>query len=229
MSLFYWVIIIGSSIVGFIVSTTLKSKFAKYSKVGISGNLSGAEIAEKMLSYYGIHDVKIVMGQGMLTDHYNPATKTVNLSPDVFQGTSIASAAVAAHECGHAVQHKQAYTWLTMRSAMVPVVQIASSLQQFLLIGAFVITGGANINPTFLLIITVVFGITALFSVVTLPVEFDASKRALAWLTNSNTVVGKEYEGAKDALKWAAMTYVVAALTALVMFLYWFLRMNSRD
>jgi len=229
MTLFYWVIIIGSSIVGFIVSTTLKSKFAKYSKVGISGNLSGAEIAEKMLSYYGIHDVKIVMGQGMLTDHYNPATKTVNLSPDVFQGTSIASAAVAAHECGHAVQHKQAYTWLTMRSAMVPVVQIASSLQQFLLIGAFVITGGANINPTFLLIITVVFGITALFSVVTLPVEFDASKRALAWLTNSNTVVGKEYEGAKDALKWAAMTYVVAALTALVMFLYWFMRMNSRD
>lgn len=229
MSLFYWVIIIGSSLIGFIVSTTLKSKFAKYSKVGLSGNFSGAEIAEKMLSYYGINDVKIVMGQGMLTDHYNPTTKTVNLSPDVFQGRSIASAAVAAHESGHAVQHKQTYTWLTMRSAMVPVVQIASTLQQFLLIGVFAISGGLNINPTFLLIITLVFGITALFSVVTLPVEFDASKRALAWLTNSNTVVGKEYEGAKDALKWAAMTYVVAALSALVMFLYWFMRMNSRD
>lgn len=229
MSLLYWVIIIGSSLIGFIVSSTLKSKFAKYSKVAISGNFSGAEIAEKMLVYYGINDVKIVMGQGMLSDHYNPATKTVNLSPDVFQGRSIASAAVAAHECGHAVQHKQAYSWLTMRSAMVPVVQIASTLQQFLLIGAFVISGGLNMNPTLLFVITVVFGITALFSVVTLPVEFDASKRALAWLTNSNTVVGREYEGAKDALKWAAMTYLVAALSALVMFLYWFLRMNSRD
>jgi uncharacterized protein len=229
MSIFYWVIIIGSSLIGFIVSSTLKSKFAKYSKVAISGNFSGAEIADKMLSYYGINDVKIVIGQGMLSDHYNPATKTVNLSPDVFKGRSIASAAVAAHECGHAVQHKQAYSWLTMRSAMVPVVQIASTLQQFLLIGAFVISGGLNMNPIFLLIITLVFGITALFSVITLPVEFDASKRALAWLTNSNTVVGREYEGAKDALKWAAMTYLVAALSALVMFLYWFMRMNSRN
>jgi uncharacterized protein len=229
MDAFYYIIIIGTSLVGFIVSARLKSKFAKYSKIAISGDYSGAEIAEKMLNYYGVNDVKIVMGQGMLTDHYNPVSKTVSLSPDVYEGRSIASAAVAAHECGHAVQHKQAYAFLTMRSAMVPVVQIASSVQQFLLIGVFVLSGGLNINSGFLLLIVLVFGITALFSLVTLPVEFDASKRALAWLTNTNVAVGQEYDGAKDALKWAAMTYVVSALSALVMFLYWFMRLNNRQ
>ncbi|MBK7093636.1 MAG: zinc metallopeptidase [Saprospiraceae bacterium] len=226
MDIFVYAIVILFSIAGFAVSSMLKSKFSKYSKVGLSSGMSGAEVAGKMLNYYGINDVKIVIGQGMLTDHYNPLTKTVSLSPDVFEGRSISAAAVAAHECGHAVQHATAYPFLKMRSSLVPVVQIASSLQQFLLIIAFITLSSI---PQIMLITVIAFGITALFSLITLPVEFDASRRALAWLNGSSTAVGREYDGAKDALKWAAMTYVVAALSALVMFIYLLLRFMNRN
>lgn len=226
MDIFVYAIVILFSIAGFAVSSMLKSKFSKYSKVGLSSGMSGAEVAGKMLNYYGINDVKIVIGQGMLTDHYNPLTKTVSLSPDVYEGRSISAAAVAAHECGHAVQHSTAYPFLKMRSSLVPVVQIASSLQQFLLIIAFITLSSI---PQIMLITVIAFGITALFSLITLPVEFDASRRALAWLDGSNTAVGREYDGAKDALKWAAMTYVVAALSALVMFVYLLFRFLNRN
>jgi Zn-dependent membrane protease YugP len=226
MDIFVYAIVILFSIAGFAVSSMLKSKFSKYSKVGLSSGMSGAEVAGKMLNYYGINDVKIVIGQGMLTDHYNPLTKTVSLSPDVYEGRSISAAAVAAHECGHAVQHSTAYPFLRMRSSLVPVVQIASSLQQFLLIIAFITLSSI---PQIMLITVIAFGITAFFSLITLPVEFDASRRALAWLDGSNTAVGREYDGAKDALKWAAMTYVVAALSALVMFIYLLFRFLNRN
>lgn len=226
MDIFVYAIVILFSIAGFAVSSMLKSKFSKYGKVGLSSGMSGAEVAGKMLNYYGINDVKIVIGQGMLTDHYNPLTKTVSLSPDVYEGRSISAAAVAAHECGHAVQHSTAYPFLKMRSSLVPVVQIASSLQQFLLIIAFITLSSI---PQIMLITVIAFGITALFSLITLPVEFDASRRALAWLDGSNTAVGREYDGAKDALKWAAMTYVVAALSALVMFVYLLFRFLNRN
>ena len=226
MDIFVYAIVILFSIAGFAVSSMLKSKFSKYSKVGLSSGMSGAEVAGKMLNYYGINDVKIVIGQGMLTDHYNPLTKTVSLSPDVYEGRSISAAAVAAHECGHAVQHSTAYPFLKMRSSLVPVVQIASSLQQFLLIIAFITLSSI---PQIMLITVIAFGITDLFSLITLPVEFDASRRALAWLDGSNTAVGREYDGAKDALKWAAMTYVVAALSALVMFVYLLFRFLNRN
>ena len=225
MAIGYWIIIILSSIIGAWVSSKLKSKFVKYSKLGLTNGMSGADVASRMLDHYGINDVKIVMGQGMLTDHYNPVTKTVSLSPDVYQGRSVASAAVAAHECGHAVQHKQAYPYLQMRSSLVPIVHVASMLQQFLLIIAFMTF---QAMPSILLVVVIAFGITALFSLITLPVEFDASKRALEWLDNTSTMTGNEYDGAKDALKWAAMTYVVAALTALVMFLYLLMKYLSR-
>ena len=225
MAIGYWIIIILSSIIGAWVSSKLKSKFVKYSKLGLTNGMSGADVASRMLDHYGINDVKIVMGQGMLTDHYNPVTKTVSLSPDVYQGRSVASAAVAAHECGHSVQHKQAYPYLQMRSSLVLIVHVASMLQQFLLIIAFMTF---QAMPSILLVVVIAFGITALFSLITLPVEFDASKRALEWLDNTSTMTGNEYDGAKDALKWAAMTYVVAALTALVMFLYLLMKYLSR-
>ena len=221
----YYFIVIAFSIIGMLVSGRLKSKFNKYSRIPLRNNLSGAEIAKKMLGHFGINDVKIQMGQGMLTDHYNPVTKTVNLSPDVYQGRNIASAAVAAHECGHAVQHAKHYPFLKLRSTLVPAVKIASMAQQYLLLAAFMMF---NAFPQIMLLPVIAFGITALFSFVTLPVEFDASKRALAWLDSSNILVGEEYTGAKDALKWAAMTYVVAALNALVMFLYFLLKFTGR-
>ncbi len=221
----YYIIVILFSVVGMIVSGRLKSKFNKYSKVPLNANLSGAEVAAKMLQHFGINDVTIKMGQGMLTDHYNPVTKVVNLSPDVYQGRSIASAAVAAHECGHAVQHAKDYPFLKMRSTLVPVVQFASMTQQYLLLVAFMLF---NAFPQIMILPIIAFGITALFSLITLPVEFDASNRALVWLKSSNVAVGKEYDGARDALKWAAMTYVVAALNALVMFLYFLLKYTSR-
>jgi len=221
----YYFIVIVFSLIGMIVSGRLKSKFNKYSRIPLRNNLSGAEIAHKMLEHFGINDVKIQMGKGMLTDHYNPVTKTVNLSPDVYQGRNIASAAVAAHECGHAVQHAKQYPFLHLRSTLVPAVKIASMAQQYLLLAAFMMF---NAFPQIMLLPVIAFGITALFSLVTLPVEFDASKRALAWLDNSNILAGEEYSGAKDALKWAAMTYVVAALNALVMFLYFLLKYTNR-
>jgi Zn-dependent membrane protease YugP len=212
------------SLVGAFVSNRLKSKFTKYSKVGLSNGMTGAEVARTMLEHYGIHDVQIVRGQGMLTDHYNPQTKTVSLSPPVYDSRSVAAAAVAAHECGHAVQHDTAYSMLQMRSALVPVVSIAARAQQWLLLLAFLML---NQFPQLMLITIIAFAATTLFSFITLPVEFDASKRALVWLDESGTTRGGEYDGAKDALWWAAMTYVSAALSSLVMLLYLVLRYAS--
>jgi uncharacterized protein len=209
------------SVIGFLVQQQLKSKFNKYGKIPLRSGMSGAEVAEAMLRHYGIRDVKVVAGQGYLTDHYNPLTKTVSLSEPVYHERSIAAAAVAAHECGHAVQHDQAYSMLKLRSALVPAVQISASLQQFILIAAFLTV---NTFPQIMLAAIIVFAVTTLFSLITLPVEFDASRRALAWLDDTGVAKGAEYDGAKDALKWAAMTYVSAALSALVMLAYLVLR-----
>lgn len=209
------------SLVGFLVQQQLKSKFNKYGQMPMRSGMSGAEVAEAMLRHYGIRDVKVVAGQGYLTDHYNPLTKTVSLSEPVYHERSVAAAAVAAHECGHAVQHATAYSMLQMRSALVPVVQISAGLQQFILIAAFLTI---NTMPQIMLAAIIVFGITTLFSIITLPVEFDASRRALVWLDQTGVTKGAEYDGAKDALKWAAMTYVSAALSALVMLVYLVLR-----
>jgi Zn-dependent membrane protease YugP len=214
------------SFIGMIVSNRLKSKFKHYSQVPLRNGMSGREVAEAMLQHYGINDVRIQEGKGFLSDHYNPAKRVVNLSPDVYRGRHISAAAVAAHECGHAVQHANAYTWLKFRSAMVPLVSVASKAQQFLMMFAIGAIGVAN-NSTLLLITVATFLVTTLFSVITLPVEFDASSRALAWLDDSGVLKGNEYDGAKDALKWAAMTYVVAALSALVILLYLFLKLSA--
>lgn len=215
--------------ISMLVSMVLKSKFTKYSKLPLKGGLSGREIAEKMLRENGIYDVQVTSVNGFLSDHYNPANKTVNLSSDVYNGTSISAAAVAAHECGHAVQHATAYQWLTMRSKLVPVVQISSSLVHWiLLVGVIMAASGGN--PTVLLVGIILMSITVLFSLITLPVEFDASKRALAWLNQTNVTNSEEYPKAKDALKWAAMTYVVAALAAVVTLLqYVMLYLGNRD
>ncbi len=222
----YFIILGIFAVVGMIVSTRLRSKFNHYSKVSLRNGMSGAEVAEAMLRHYGISDVRITEGQGFLSDHYNPANKTVNLSPDVYNGRNVSAAAVAAHECGHAVQHATAYAMLKLRSALVPVVSIAANLQQYLLlfaIGAF----GVSTNGTLLIITIIAFAITTLFSLITLPVEFDASRRALVWLDQSGVAQGQEYAGAKDALWWAAMTYVVAALSSLVTLIYLLLRVNN--
>jgi uncharacterized protein len=215
--------------ISMLVSLVLKSKFTKYGKVPLRGGLTGREIAEKMLRENGIYDVQVTSVNGFLSDHYNPANKTVNLSPDVYNGTSVAAAAVSAHECGHAVQHATAYQWLAMRSKLVPAVQISSSLVNWvLLVGVIMAASGRN--PTVLLAGIILMAITVLFSLITLPVEFDASKRALAWLNHTNVTNSEEYPKAKDALKWAAMTYVVAALAAVVTLLqYVMLYLGSRD
>lgn len=228
----YFLITIVFSLIGMGVQRRLQSKFRQYSGVPLSNGRSGAEVAAEMLRHYGISDVRIAEGQGFLTDHYNPTNKTVTLSPGVYRGRNIASAAVAAHECGHAVQHANAYVWLQMRSAIVPVVQIASRLQQLLLVlalGFLASTTGA-ISQTILLITILAFAVTAGFSLVTLPVEFDASRRALAWLKSSNFARGQQYEGAKDALWWAAMTYVVQALASLAVLVFLVFRyLGARD
>ena len=223
-----FVISILFTIIGMALSARLKGKFEKYSKMPLTSGLSGAEIADKMLSHYGVEDVNIIQVDGQLTDHYNPQNKTVNLSYDVYHGRNVSPAAVAAHECGHAVQHATAYNMLQMRSALVPLVSIASNIQQyiFMLAMAGMAAGG---NKIFMFVALAVFGITCLFSLVTLPVEFDASKRALVWLETSGVARGEQYTGAKDALFWAAMTYVSAALAALVQFLYLLMRFTSRD
>ncbi|WP_246141576.1 zinc metallopeptidase [Phaeodactylibacter luteus] len=212
------------SVIGMVISQRLKSKFNHYSQIRLRSGMTGREVAQQMLGHFGISDVQIVEGQGFLTDHYNPASKTVSLSPAVFRGNSIAAAAVAAHECGHAVQHAQAYSMLQVRSALVPVVQFSAMAQQWLLILAFVTLSSM---PSIMLATIVVFAVTTLFSLVTLPVEFDASKRALAWLNSSGVAQGSDHEGAKDALWWAAMTYVSAALSALVMLLYLVMRYSA--
>jgi len=215
-------------LVSWLVSNRLQSKFDYYSKVYLRNGMSGAEIAEKMLADHGIRDVKVISTPGRLTDHYNPADKTVNLSEAVYNQRNAAAAAVAAHECGHAVQHAQAYSWLTMRSQMVPMVQISSSLVQWVLIGGILMI---NTFPSLLLVGIILFGVTTLFSIVTLPVEYDASNRALAWLKNKNMVSQQEYAGAEDSLKWAARTYLVAAIGSIATLLYYVMRYigASRD
>lgn len=217
------------SLAGMLVSGRLKSKFAHYSKVPIRSGLTGAEIAKKMMDHYGIYDVNIVQGQGMLTDHYNPQTKTVSLSPDVYNGRSVASAAVAAHECGHVVQHAEGYSMLTMRSNLVPLVQMSSKFQQFLFFAMMAGLASGAFGNMIMMALVATFGVTALFSLVTLPVEFDASNRALAWIEDTGIAHGAELDGAKDSLWWAAMTYVAKALSSLVLFLFILLQMMGRD
>lgn len=214
--------------ISMLVSSILKSKFTKYSKVPLSSGLSGREIAEKMLRENGIYDVKVTSVDGFLSDHYNPANRTVNLSPEVYNGTSVSAAAVAAHECGHAVQHATQYAPLTLRSRLVPVVQFSSTIVNIvLMIGLALAASG---NTTLLLIGIILMAVTVLFTLITLPVEFDASKRALAWLDNTNVTNQQEYPKAKDALKWAATTYVVAALAAVVQLVqYIMIFMSARD
>jgi Zn-dependent membrane protease YugP len=211
-----------------LVSGVLKSKFAAFSKVPLGSGLTGKEIAEKMLREYGIYDVKVISADGFLSDHYNPMTKTVNLSPDVYKGSSVAAAAVAAHECGHAVQHASLYPWLQLRSKLVPAVQFGAGIVQWVLLAGVIMI---NTFPQLLLAGIILFGLTTLFSVITLPVEFDASRRALAWLNKTRVTTSNEYPKAKDALKWAAMTYVVAAVASvatLVQYVLIFLG-GSRD
>lgn len=215
------------------VSARLKSKFEKYSKVGLRNGMSGAEIAEKMLADHGIRDVRVISTAGRLTDHYNPADKTVNLSEAVYNERNAAAAAVAAHECGHAVQHATAYEWLTMRSKLVPVVNVSSGMSQWLIFGGLMLGAAAGVGFGYYIAIAglVLMSIATLFSFITLPVEYDASNRALAWLKNKNMLSQQEYAGAEDALKWAARTYLVAAIGALASLLYWALQVfgGSRD
>lgn len=209
------------------VSNTLQRRFKEYSQIPI--NLTGAQIAEKMLNQNGVYDVKVVSVPGALTDHYNPATKTVNLSDWVYAQSNVAAAAVAAHECGHAVQHNEAYTWLNMRSKLVPVVSISARYTQWILMGGLILWPIMK-NPIVFIIGIVFFALSTAFSFVTLPVEFDASRRALAWLDSSNILVGVQHEKAKNALWWAAMTYVVAALASLGQLLYYIMiLMRRRD
>lgn len=199
--------------ISMLVSAILKSKFAAYSKIPLRNGLTGKEVAEKMLKENRIYDVKVTSVDGFLTDHYNPLTKTVNLSPEVYNNYSVAAAAIAAHECGHAVQHAEAYSWLQLRSKLVPAVQFSANIVNWvLLIGVIMASSG---NSTLLLVGIALFAVTVLFSLITLPVEFDASKRALAWLNTTNVTTADEYPKAKNALTWAAMTYVVAALAAI--------------
>ena len=208
-----------------LVSNQLKNKFEKYSKLELNNGMSGAEIAEKMLADHGITDVTVISTPGRLTDHYNPADKTVNLSEAVYNQRNAAAAAVAAHECGHAVQHATAYSWLEFRSQLVPVVNIASNYVQWILIGGIFMMKSF---PSLLLIGIVLFAATTLFSIITLPVEYDASNRALAWLENKNMLTSEEQAGAKDALKWAARTYVVAAIGSIATLLYYIMIYNNR-
>jgi len=208
---------VGLSVIGSWVKRQLQNKFNRYQQIPIDRNLSGAEVAMAMLKHYDIYDVKVMQGKGNLSDHYNPLTKTISLSPMVFQGKNIAAAAVASHESGHAVQHATAYSMLQLRSALVPIIRLAAGASQFLLIGAFIFI---ETYPQLMLVAVVAFALTALFSFITLPVEFDASKRALNWLDKTNLTTDKEYDGAKDALWWAAMTYVASALTSFIMVIY---------
>lgn len=215
------IIFIAVAIISFIVQARFKSKFKKYAETPLSAGMTGRDIAEKMLHDNGIYDVRILSSEGTLSDHYNPADRTVNLSPEVYSGRSIAAAAVAAHECGHAVQHAKAYSWLQFRSAMVPIVNISSNLLQYVFMLGLIMYA-SSFGHTLLLIAFGAMIVVTLFSVVTLPVEFDASNRALAWLQSNRGVMqtSVEHSQAKDALWWAAMTYVVAALGSVAQLLY---------
>jgi Zn-dependent membrane protease YugP len=211
-----------------LVSGILKSKFSRYSKIPLMSGFTGKEIAERMLRENGIYDVKVTSTDGFLSDHYNPLTKTVNLSSQVYSSSSVAAAAVAAHECGHAVQHASLYPWLQLRSKLVPVVQFSSGIVQWILLAGVLMI---NQFPQLLLAGIVLFALTTIFSVITLPVEFDASKRALAWLDRTRITTPSEHPKAKDALKWAAMTYVVAALASVATLVHYVLIFlgGSRD
>lgn len=228
----YMIIIGVIALFSWLVSSRLKSKFEHYSKLTLRNGMSGAEIAEKMLADHGIRDVKVISTPGRLTDHYNPVDKTVNLSEAVYNQRNAAAAAVAAHECGHAVQHAQAYEWLTMRSKMVPMVNVSSSLSQWLIMGGIILGFASKSGIGFYVAVAglALMAVATTFSFITLPVEYDASNRALAWLKNKNMLGQEEYAGAEDSLKWAARTYLVAALGALASLLYWAYRiLGSRD
>lgn len=227
----YYLLIGGIMLMSWFVSNTLKRKFAQYSKVQLRNGMSGAEIAEKMLLDHGITDVKIVSTSGRLTDHYNPKDRTVNLSESVYSQRNAAAAAVAAHECGHAVQHAQAYSWLQMRSSLVPIVSVSSGMSQWLIIGGLILGAAAGVGIGYWVAVAglAMMGFATLFSFITLPVEYDASNRALAWLKNKHMVSQEEFSGAEDALKWAARTYLVAAIGALASLVYWAFQILGRD
>ena len=229
----YYVILGTIFLASWLVSNRLQSKFAHYSQVQLRNGMSGKEIAEKMLHDNGIYDVKVTHVPGQLTDHYNPIDKTVNLSEAVYNQRNAAAAAVAAHECGHAVQHAQAYAWLNLRSKLVPAVNISSNLSNILIIVGFVLGAAAKMGFGYWIAVAGValFAISTAFAFITLPVEYDASNRALAWLKSKNMVTREEYAGAEDSLKWAARTYVVAALGSLAQLLYWVFRLmgSSRE
>ncbi len=217
-------------LVGAAVSSRLKSKFKEYGEIPLSSGMSGSEVAKKMLLDNGIHDVQVVSTPGFLSDHYNPATRTVNLSPDVFSGRSISAAAVAAHECGHAVQHARSYSMLQLRSNLVPIVQISTSLSQWVILAGIGWMGFGGGNQTLLLIGIALFAVSTLFSLITLPVEYDASARALRWMETAQVARGAEHDKAADALKWAARTYVVAAVASVATLIYYLMIfLNRRD
>lgn len=220
----YYIIVGAIALVSGLVSKKLKSKFKHYSNLQLRNGLSGAEIAEKMLADHGITDVRVISVAGQLTDHYNPRDKTVNLSEVVYSQRNAAAAAVSAHEVGHAVQHATAYSWLTMRSKLVPVVNIASKMSMWVIMGGVALMATTALGGTIAIIGLALYAMGTLFSLITLPVEYDASNRALAWLKAENMVTPQEYDGAADALKWAARTYLVAAIGSLATLLYFALQ-----
>jgi len=217
-------------LVGMAVSSKLKSKFKEYGEIRLSAGLSGKEVAERMLRENGIYDVRVTMSEGFLSDHYNPGNKTVNLSPDVYESRSIASAAVAAHECGHAVQHATAYSMLQLRSTLVPIVQVSTTLGQWVIIAGLGVMGFGGGNQTILLIGILLFAMSTLFSLITLPVEYDASARALRWMESTSLTSRQEHDKAADALQWAARTYLVAAIASVAQLVYFIMiYLNRRD
>ena len=216
-------------LIGMVVSGRLKSKFHEYSQIPLDSGLSGKEVAERMLRENNINDVQVVSVGGFLSDHYNPQNKTVNLSPDVYAGRSISAAAVAAHECGHAVQHATAYSMLQFRSALVPVVTITTNLSQWIILAGLGVLGFGIANQTLLLVGIVLFAFSTLFSLVTLPVEYDASARALRWMENTGLTSRREHDQAADALKWAARTYLVAAISSIATLVYYLLIFTNRS
>ncbi len=228
----YYILIGAIALVSWLVSSQLKKKFKFYSKVHLRNGMSGAEIAEKMLADHGIRDVKVVSTPGMLSDHYNPKNKTVNLSEGVYSQRNASAAAVAAHECGHAVQHAQAYEWLALRSRLVPVVSVTSGLSMWVVFGGLMLGAAAGMGLGYYVAVAglAMMGLATLFSFITLPVEYDASNRALAWLKAKNMVTQEEYKGSEDALKWAARTYLVAAIGSLATLVYWGMQvLGGRD
>lgn len=228
----YYILLGAIALVSWLVSSKLKKKFDFYSKVHLRNGMSGAEIAENMLADNGITDVKVISTPGRLTDHYNPVDKTVNLSEAVYNQRNAAAAAVAAHEVGHAVQHAMAYEWLTMRSKLVPIVSVSSGMSQWLVIGGLILGAASGSAIGFYVAVAglLMMALATAFSFITLPVEYDASNRALAWLKKGNMLGQQEYEGAEDALKWAARTYLVASIGALASLIYWAMQVfGSRD